>query len=406
MSFKRLARMAVGTSIVACCAVIPAAASAAVQVSAGADGGDYLVAATGDGGSQNLDVTATPTAISFAGNGETMTAGTGCTGTGPVTCTIPGGDWSVVFTEVTLGGGVDQFDASALNQDAGLFVDAGDGADDIVGSDLPDYLVAGSGVDTVSSLGGDDIIDVKDGAVDGPLDCGAGTDLVIWDLNETLGGVSGCERGSPVLSGAATILGDPRVGSPVEVGGYSTYQYFSFSGFLTVDWYTCATLSGQGCGPRTVLDARLAYRPSAAELGRYLFANVATGLNAYSYLGALDSRQTAPVQVLPALSQTLPNTGFTVGSFKSGTTGSLTVNVPGPGRLTAAPTAAAKKLVATTKKTTTTAGAVKLPIKLTSAGKKKLKSKGKLKVKVKVSFTPTTGATTSKTVSVTFKKKK
>lgn len=415
MRLTRLARLVIGTSVLACCAAIPAAASASVQISAGADGGDYIISVIGDEGSQNLDVTSTPTAISFEGNGEVTSAGAGCTGTNPVTCTIPGGDWSVVFTEVALGASADLFDASALDDDAGLFLDAGDGADDVIGSDFADYLVLGTGADFVSSLDGDDIVNVKDGASDGPpISCGAGSDLVIRDMNENYGGSSSCENGSPVLtSPGVTIAGDPRPGKSVQLEGTGTYNFFSFNGYLKVDWFTCATTDRQGCGPHTVLDAWMAYSPSPADVGRYLYATLTTGLTAYSYLGPLDSRDSPPVQILPAVAQK-PTNVFSLGSFKTGKRGTLTVQVPGAGRLTAEPatgSSAAKRkkkkaLVSTTSKTTAAAGSVSLPIKLTSAGKKKLKSKGKLRVKIKVSFTPNGGTKASKTTSVTFKLRK
>lgn len=110
-----------------------------------------------------------------------------------------------------------------------------------------------------------------------------------------------------------------------------------------------------------------------------------------------------------------PSNVFTPGKF-AGTT--LSITTPGPGLLTSGPATGAgassvhaiiakkkKALVGNGKVTATGAGTFKLPVKLTSAGKKLLKKKHKLKVKVKVTFTPTGGLAASKVVTVTFKKK-
>ncbi|MGH2906707.1 MAG: hypothetical protein ACRDKI_08040 [Solirubrobacterales bacterium] len=105
---------------------------------------------------------------------------------------------------------------------------------------------------------------------------------------------------------------------------------------------------------------------------------------------------------------------------KSGT-GSAAVNVtvPNPGSVTVydangpkvklASVSKKKKKVALIKKRTlkaTAPGVVKLPIKLTSAGKRALKAKGKLKVNIAIAYKPTGGTLRTKYTKVTIKAKK
>lgn len=129
-----------------------------------------------------------------------------------------------------------------------------------------------------------------------------------------------------------------------------------------------------------------------------------------------DCEVVSPPAPKPPPPPVVPSNAFTAGKL-SGT--SLSITVPGAGVLTSGPAGAAgasvhafaskkkkKALVGTAKVTATGAGAYKLPVKLTSAGKKQLKKKKKLKVQVKVTFAPNGGTPLSKTVTVTFKKKK
>ena len=114
-----------------------------------------------------------------------------------------------------------------------------------------------------------------------------------------------------------------------------------------------------------------------------------------------------------------PSNSFTIGSkivFKNGQT-VLTINVPGPGTLKAAPAGAtasrvasiAKKkkkkpaLIKSVKKKVTKAGKVTLTFKPTKAGKKVLKKKHKLSAKMRITFTPTGGTPNSTTKKITIK---
>ena len=119
-----------------------------------------------------------------------------------------------------------------------------------------------------------------------------------------------------------------------------------------------------------------------------------------------------PRPTKPARVTKVPSNVFVTGAFAGST---LSITTPGPGVLSSGPATTAstsktkkkkaKVLVSTTSITARSAGTFKLPVKLTSAGKKVLKKK-KLKTKVTVIFAPTGGTPSSKTVSVTFKKKK
>ena len=94
----------------------------------------------------------------------------------------------------------------------------------------------------------------------------------------------------------------------------------------------------------------------------------------------------------------------------------VTVQVPGPGTVSAQQTtgtarvsAAAKKkkpaLVKKAKKVATKAGPVKLKIKPTEAGKRVLRRKKKLTVRMRFTFTPTGGTPNSKTKKITIKRR-
>ncbi|HEY6780874.1 MAG TPA: choice-of-anchor L domain-containing protein [Thermoleophilaceae bacterium] len=125
-----------------------------------------------------------------------------------------------------------------------------------------------------------------------------------------------------------------------------------------------------------------------------------------------------------------PNNTFTVpgGSvtFRNGSA-TITIQVPGPGVVTAADSGAAgaarlataagkrkrtkkakRALIKPTKATATKAGPVTLKLKPTKAGKKLLKKKHKLKVKLAITFTPTGGTpkTQVKTITIKVKQKK
>lgn len=106
-------------------------------------------------------------------------------------------------------------------------------------------------------------------------------------------------------------------------------------------------------------------------------------------------------------------------SSKSGTKVTLEVIVPGPGVVKAvdgslAPKGKAKSsakkrpkavaLFSPVSKTAAAAGTVKLTLKLTKAGKAKLRKKGKVSARAAVTYTPTGGKAATQTVKVKFKK--
>jgi hypothetical protein len=103
-------------------------------------------------------------------------------------------------------------------------------------------------------------------------------------------------------------------------------------------------------------------------------------------------------------------------TFSNGSA-TITVQVPGPGTLSAsqAPAAGAsratiaakkKKLIKPATKTVTKAGKVKLKIKPTKAGLKQLKKKRKLKVRLAITFTPVGGTPNTEVAKITIKLKK
>jgi hypothetical protein len=86
---------------------------------------------------------------------------------------------------ITLGDGNDKLD---LRGAAGATVDAGPGADVVIGSPESDDIFGGTGRDRLSGGKGDDVIDGRD---DTAVSCGAGRDLQIVHAGVRLG--SSCE---------------------------------------------------------------------------------------------------------------------------------------------------------------------------------------------------------------------
>jgi hypothetical protein len=379
----------------------PATASALTYVS-GQDHGDHVhLYIDGDDSAQALTVTATSNSLTVTGGTiDSTDDDTGvnyCTGTGPVVCTFPSSP--DVLVDTYLNGGDDTFDASGVTAAEKLRIDAG------------------SGADTITAGPGSDNLLLQDGEADNASTCGGGTDSVTRDAGDS---VLACEVTGLSLASNPVINGAPRVGNPLSVGGFSVtggpptdYYYY---------WYTCSSPTpsdfGLECG--NLLSTATTYTPQPSDQGRYLFVDAEADVYVGDFL--LDGVYTTSDAVLVTASPNTsppPSNAFTTGTFK-GT--ALTITTPGPGVLTSGPAGGAgaskfhaidakkkkkaKALVGTAKVTATGAGTFKLPVKLTSAGKKQLKKKKKLKTKVKVTFTPTGGTPASKTVSVTFKKKK
>lgn len=106
------------------------------------------------------------------------------------------------------------------------------------------------------------------------------------------------------------------------------------------------------------------------------------------------------------LTSTPPNNAITRGKVvlnKKKGTGKLTINVPGPGTLTAVSKGKPKR-IETVHLTATAAGALKVPLNPTGAGRKALKNKGNLKAQLEVTFTPTGGLPNIQLYKVTLKK--
>lgn len=107
-----------------------------------------------------------------------------------------------------------------------------------------------------------------------------------------------------------------------------------------------------------------------------------------------------------SIASTPPNNAITRGKVvlnKKKGTGKLTINVPGPGTLTAV-SKGKKKTIKTVNLTATAAGALKVSLNPTGAGRKTLNNKGKLKAQLAVTFTPTGGLANTQTYKVTLKK--
>ncbi|HEY2052370.1 MAG TPA: hypothetical protein VGH14_00370 [Solirubrobacterales bacterium] len=104
----------------------------------------------------------------------------------------------------------------------------------------------------------------------------------------------------------------------------------------------------------------------------------------------------------PIPKPTPPSNSAKPGAVKlSGSTASVTVTVPGAGKLVAS----GKGVVAVTANAKG-AGPVQLKLKLTGTEKKTLAKKGKVTVKVTIVFTPTGGSAGTTTKTITFKAKK
>ena len=107
-----------------------------------------------------------------------------------------------------------------------------------------------------------------------------------------------------------------------------------------------------------------------------------------------------------------PSNAFSFGKLKRNTqngTATLTVDVPGPGKLTLGgkgvlPQRPVGRSSSVRPRAVSSAGAVKLTVRATGKAKKKLRKTGKARVKVKVTFTPTGGAAASKSETVKLKK--
>jgi hypothetical protein len=110
----------------------------------------------------------------------------------------------------------------------------------------------------------------------------------------------------------------------------------------------------------------------------------------------------------------LPSNVFTFGPLRSSATGvgTIVLNLPGPGVVSAVATAnvkggAARRItVARARKSAAAAGRVTLRLKPTRAAKTILRRKGRLRTSVRVTYSPTGGSPRSATRALTFKVKR
>lgn len=402
-------RLCTGSAATALVALLlaPALAAADTDVSAAPDDGDYVIVVDGDDDPQDIAVLADATTITFLSlNGDPIVAGAGCTtGSTQVVCAIPGGDWSVVYTSVGLHGGADRFTAWQVQQDAGLGVDGGDGDDEITGSDLPDYLAGGPGndrltgrpgADILSGGDGDDVLDLIDGAADDPgTSCGPGSDDFAQIDIHSDPVPADCEYSTPRFGGTPTVTGSFLPGGTLSIsqggafgGSGMTYAYA---------WYRCPSL----CRPtdRTLVGVGPTYTPTVADVGQSIQARTSAslprfGVSADAYTGTNRINR--------------PSNAFSIGRFKSGSQGRLSVQVPWLGTLTyeSRSTRASRRLLRTGTTNVSGAGTIEMPVRLTALGKRRLKKDGRLKIALTVRFTPLGGEVASQTRSVTFKAKK
>jgi hypothetical protein len=104
-----------------------------------------------------------------------------------------------------------------------------------------------------------------------------------------------------------------------------------------------------------------------------------------------------PPDVLP------PDASFTIGDLK-GKTLSVNVNSPGAVEIIDGGSSSTRRLK--TSSATGGPGTIEVPLKLTSAGKRKLREKGKVRVNARITFTPSGGTASSQTAKLKIKKKK
>ncbi len=114
-------------------------------------------------------------------------------GTGDDEVTITGARQTSLYGQA----GIDVLD----DGDARGYLSGGDGLDTLVGSGGPDALVGGAGPDLYFGGAGKDVIDARDGAQDGWIDCGSHVDMAKLDLFDAAL-PSGCESVGPVIQGA------------------------------------------------------------------------------------------------------------------------------------------------------------------------------------------------------------
>ena len=97
--------------------------------------------------------------------------------------------------------------ASTVNWNGGVIniVIGSTGNDMVTGNDAANYIYDGEGretdTDTISGAGGDDLIDVQDGAADDKVECGEGNDTVYFDQELELVFPDECEEKNPIPSG-------------------------------------------------------------------------------------------------------------------------------------------------------------------------------------------------------------
>ena len=180
------------------------AAPGSAQKTDGTEGDDTIFGTSGNdiiaalGGADCLDGSGGSDGLDGGAGNDVLIAGTPAPGSRGTQLRGGAGDDRLIGVEgdeeadggegsdsIQTGAGNDQiFDSGDQRADEEDRVDAGPGNDTIAVNHGPDAITAGEG---------DDMISAANGAMDA-IDCGAGTDRVEADFNDTL---SGCERGAP-----------------------------------------------------------------------------------------------------------------------------------------------------------------------------------------------------------------
>ncbi len=140
----------------------PADASSAQIFSSGSL---YYQASTGE--TNTVTITYTGSSFTITDPGATITPGTGCTGSGTITCSAAG----VTSISVSLSDGND---SALVNSPFRTYVDGGEGNDDIATGSGSDSVYPGSGINNVATGDGNDYVAAVAG--NDTINLGAGND--------------------------------------------------------------------------------------------------------------------------------------------------------------------------------------------------------------------------------------
>jgi Ca2+-binding RTX toxin-like protein len=134
----------------------------------------------GSGEANNLTISLSPTDYTLSDTGATIAAGPGCSAGGS-TATCPAG--GIIGITVSASDGGDTINNTTPTPST---LSGGDGDDALQGGSGNDLLRGNKGVDNHNGGPGDDYIDTRGNAGD-VVTCGAGTDTVIADVEDSVG---------------------------------------------------------------------------------------------------------------------------------------------------------------------------------------------------------------------------